>query len=104
MSLSDFNYTKSGSERSNKLVWRIGIDKKIVQEIAKKLINWEEHDAKKLSKRDKQNVNICLWNNEHVAKQLSKRDEQKVKNCLCNNERNPTTVSEIMAQIQDLQN
>ena len=53
-----------------------------MQENAKKLNNWEEYVAKKLSKRDKQEVN-----------ELSVQQR-----------RNPTTVSQMMAQIQDLQN
>ena len=36
-----------------------------------------------------------------LAKQLSKREEQEVKNHLMQQRRNPTTVSQMMAQIQD---
>ena len=37
-----------------------------------------------------------------VAKKLIKQDKQELKNCLCQ-QRNPTIVSWVMAQIQDLQ-
>ena len=39
-----------------------------MQEIAKKLKNWEEYVAKKLSKRDKEEVQSCLCNKEGILR------------------------------------
>ena len=57
-----------------------------MQGIGKKFKNWEEN-----------------WG-EFVAKKLIKRDKQELKNCLCNNRWIPQPWVKLMAQIRELQN
>ena len=62
--------------------WEMDSSKKIMQEIAKKLKNWEEFAAKN-----------------HIE-----QDKQELRNCLCFKRGNPTTVSQLLTQIRELQN
>ena len=64
-----------------KWIREIGSSKNIMHRIAKKLKNWKELVARKLSKQDKQELKNCLWLNRRIVR-----------------------LSQMMAQIRDLQN
>ena len=91
LNLNDFSYNKQvdGQIKLREINsacmevwnWEIGTSKKIMQEVAKKLKNWEEFVVKKQFEQDKQEkMNLSL-----------------------HQERNPTTVGQLLTQIQELQ-